>query len=227
MPRYLKGKSPYRKKNRIKIVIFIIFSAIIIMMTYGIANIDERIMPSVLAMANNKATNLINQAINNSMQVITKENGLTATDFYYKTTDNTGQVTSMSVNTVLVNDVCSKLAVGISQQLEGMELETVTMPIGGFFGIEAFANLGPSYSVTLMPVGNSIIEYESEFSSVGINQVNFQIWLLVESKVKIVNPIQGAEISVNRKIPLVNTIFSGQVPETYMDNVPVGSSIVR
>jgi len=84
-------------------------------------------------------------------------------------------------------------------------------------GLDTLAQFGPHFSFSLAPIGNALVDYESSFTAVGINQTHFAVWLTVESTVRIINPVQSSEIIVNRTVSLVDTIISGEVPETYLN----------
>jgi hypothetical protein len=66
-----------------------------------------------------------------------------------------------------------------------------------------------------MPIGAANVEYHTSFTSAGINQINFQVWLTVTAAMQIVNPLQTREAAVERSVPLVNTVFAGEIPEIF------------
>ncbi len=225
MAKYAKIKNPKKKKKRFRTLLFFTYSMLIICIAYTFTQFDKKVLPPVLASVDKSAKTRINKAINNSIVKISTDEDLQATDFYRKSENNNGEISSLAVNTVLVNDFCAKLAVEISEELNNMEPESVKIPIGAVFDINVFSNLGPSYPISVTPIGNAIVDYETKFESVGINQINFQLWLKVDSSVKVINPIQNQDIIVSRKIALVNTVFSGQVPETYLNNIPISEVV--
>ena len=66
-----------------------------------------------------------------------------------------------------------------------------------------------------MPMGAVKVDYETAFSSVGINQINYKIWLSVKMELRIVNPLYQEELTLSRKIMLADLVFSGRVPNHY------------
>ncbi len=214
----IKAQKPAQKKGNF--LGFILFSACILALAYTLGNLDKKILPPVMATMEKTAKNKINQAIDTSLQRAVTQKGLNADDFYLKTTDTSGMINALSINTVLVNNMCSQMAVDISRELEQIGQTTVQIPISTILNLQSFANIGPTYPITVMPIGNATVDYDTSFEAVGINQIHFQLWLKVDSFVRVVNPIQEQEIIVSRKIALVNTVFSGKVPDTYMGGVP-------
>ncbi|MCL2203413.1 MAG: sporulation protein YunB [Defluviitaleaceae bacterium] len=183
---------------------------------YSFYRFDRTILPLVLDAAELKLQTDINNVINDVIQEIIRENRITAADFYTQRMDATAGGPVLSVNTVLVNDMCNIAAMRISERLNNLEPEIVSVPIGMAFGLDTLAQVGPHFTFTMAPIGNALVNYDSRFTAVGINQVHFAVWLNVEAVVRIINPVQSFEVAVNRHVSLVDTIISGVVPETYL-----------
>ncbi len=124
---------------------------------------------------------------------------------------------TVTVNTVLVNDICNMVAARVSEKLSNLNPEPVSVPVGMALGLDTLAYFGPRISFRLSPVGNALVDYESKFESVGINQVHFEVWLTVESTIRIINPVQSSSVTVTRDVSLVDTMVSGAVPDTYLN----------
>jgi len=220
MPKYYKYHLQSRLRKA-KVFLLIVISIACICLAVIFSQLNERLMPPILAVAEMMAVNEMNIAIDNSLRRLSYEGKLrTAEDYYTKRIDSYGNVYALAVNTILVNEVTSLLAVDISRALSDMGSEAVSIPLGILFSRGVFANLGPRYTINVMPTGNAQVDYETRFESVGINQIHFQLWLNVNAVVQVVNPIQHKDIVVERRIVLVNTIFSGQVPHAYFTGVP-------
>jgi hypothetical protein len=69
----------------------------------------------------------------------------------------------------------------------------------------------------MLPTGNALVNYESRFGAVGINQAHFEVWLTVVSTIRIINPVQSSTVTVIREVSLVDTVISGVVPDTYLN----------
>lgn len=210
-------KTDMRSRTRKRINPLLIFSILLVILTVSIVQIDKRVFPQIYEIAHIKSKNKINTAINFSVSEISKELDLKAPDFYFKSFDESGRVCDVSVNTILVNEFCALLAERISSRLLHMGNEVISLPTGSLSGIRYFANLGPDYTAYITPMGDAYVNYDCSFESVGINQVNFQLWLIVDSTAKVVNPLQSQEITLSRKVALVNTVITGEVPDTYLN----------
>ena len=198
---------------RTKTYIFILLITLLFATFHVFINqIERRFFPAIMAMSETIMQTKINQTMYEAAQKTISEMNLTTSDFYTRSGD------SISVNSILVNEICAKIAVEISNSLSAAKPETVTLPIGAMLGLDFLSNYGPDFSVVVLPMGNAVVDFETSFISVGINQVNFQIWLNIESNIRIVNPLQETSLNVKRKIALMNTVIRGEIPHMYFNN---------
>jgi len=212
------SRKPKRRRGAAKVktyslffILFLVFSTFLYVSLF-----DRRILPLVMEISNIHAAAGINRVIARDLAVALDERGLASEDFYIKTLDGSGNISSLSVNALLVNEICAMLAGGISTALANSAQQEVFVPMGMFTGINAFAAMGPAYKVRVMPVGFASVDYSSSFVSAGINQINFQIWLDITASVRVVIPLNPQTVSISRRVLLVNTVFSGEVPSVYL-----------
>jgi len=190
---------------------------LIIVFVHSFYRFDRRILPMVLEAVELHIQAEINNVINYVIQEIILERNVTAADFLVQSTGYGQNVKPvLSVNTVLVNDICNAAAQRISERLTNLEPEVVSVPMGMALGLDTLAQTGPRFTFTLAPIGNALVNYESSFTAVGINQIHFAVWLTVESVVRIINPVHSSEVMVMRNVSLVDTVISGVVPDTYL-----------
>lgn len=207
------GRRRRKKMKRGKKFVIISLIAIIISGVFVFRAIDQTIIPAVITLASQRAITYVNEIINTELIDTINTFELTSEDFYAMTTDEAGRLMGLSVDTILVNQVAAMLAVDISRRLTENEGLHIGVPIGLFTGIPIFAGLGPDFYVTILPSGDAVVDYATSFTSAGINQINFQVWLYIEVNMRIVIPLQEAPIPISRQLPLVNTVFAGEVPE--------------
>ncbi|MCL2840782.1 MAG: sporulation protein YunB [Defluviitaleaceae bacterium] len=205
-----------------KLIAFVMMILLIVAAGRSFYRFDRLVIPLALEAAEMRIQAEINNVINSVVQDIIHYNDISAEDFILQSQPLASQLPVLSVNTVLANEVCNIAAKRISYLLNNLEPETVYVPMGMALGVDIFAQVGPRFSFDLAPIGNALVNYESSFTAVGINQTHFAVWLNIESVVRIINPGQSTEIIVSRNISLVDTVISGIVPDTYlnMDAVP-------
>ena len=207
----MKKRRNYKKKTyKIILILFFIISLLLISMQY-----EDNILPSVSEMSENYAINAINEKINTSVEKIIDEMDLTSNDFFEKSFDNENKINYISVNSILVNKFCADVAEEITKQIKEFEEIEIELPLGNILGIEILSNLGPEIDISLDQIGSTLVDYETDFQSKGINQINFKIWLNTKNEIKVISPIFAKKIIVKRKLMLVNTVFNGATPEVY------------
>ena len=208
---------PRRGVKQYVLVFFLILFILGCFAGYSYYRFDRKILPLVLASTDLRIKTAINNAIHTEVHHIIRAREVSASDFYIQSLDSNGKGNMLSVNTVLVNDICNAAAMAISERLSVMDPERISVPIGMALGLDTLANLGPRFSFSLRPTGNALVDYGSSFEAVGINQTHFEVWLTVVSTVRIINPVQSSTITISRDISLVDTIITGTVPETYLN----------
>ena len=191
-------------------IVFLLLTSIIfvILMLY-----DTKIFKTVVEISHIQSKSTANTIIDEAVQNTIKELNITSSDFFIEKQQYS---TAVSVNTILINTFCSTVSMAITEGMEKIAEEHISIPIGVITGIEMFSNIGPSSPFYIKPMGIASVDYETSFSAEGINQINFKIWLNVCMDIRIVNPLRSETMSVSRKIMLVDTIINGTVPERYM-----------
>lgn len=222
MNRHRKKRPRTSKFFKFKLSIFIFISIFILCIFCFLMQFDSKVLPTAISISEKYATTRINEEINNAVDNVISQEQLTSSDFFKKTLNTNEQLNYLSVDTLLINEICSKVASQISKNLNLLEEQKIILPIGIFSGVNFLSNYGPKFSVTIVPMGKTVVDYDTSFEAVGINQINFQIWLNIETEIDIINPLYSNPIIVKRKLMLVNTVFNGEVPSTYLDipNMP-------
>ena len=180
--------------------------------------LDYYLMPQVSVQTDEMARNIINTAIDQAL--LDAGEGLAPQDFFSLTQDPSGMVNSLIVNTMLVNQKATEMATSIGENIGPLTAGRARLPIGSLLGIDILAGIGPEIPVTFRYLGSTNVDYESEFRAVGINQVNFALWVVVNASVRVVNPLEYKDVSITRRIAIVDTVFSGTVPQLYLDGTP-------
>ncbi len=206
--------------HRIQGVLAIISIIAIVGVLY--IQLDSEIMPSIMAMAELEATTLATEAINNAISQTLVSNQTSIEDLLHYDYNDSGELVSWNVNSILINNLCAEIVSQCSHELKNIGTVPFEIPLGNLTGSRIFANLGPSIIVEVLPVGTVRVNYENDIKSTGINQVNHTVWLDVQATIQVVVPLFSNQVVVDRKIMLVDKVISGQVPDSYV-NVPADS----
>ncbi|MFR4987085.1 MAG: sporulation protein YunB [Lachnospirales bacterium] len=212
-------KRKFKRKKLFKIPFFsLTILCIFIWLIYlFILQFENEVLPTAIKVSQKYATNIISQEINKSVERTITSLRLHTNDFFNKNVNKDTNKTYLDVDTILINNVCAKVSDELSKNLKNINDTKIDLPIGVFSGISAFSEFGPPFTVSLSSIGDAIVDYETNFQSVGINQINFQVYLNISCSISIINPMYKKDIDVSRKLMLVNTIFDGEVPKTYLN----------
>lgn len=202
------------KRKIRKYVVFFTFTVSVMAAAFIIAT-EKYIMPAAADICLIQAKETANNIINSAVDEVLKEKSEGGRNILSLETEN--GTTMIMVDTISINLICAEISSSITEKIANMENNIVKVPYGAASGIGIFANSGPDLEFEIMPAGDTTVDYETEFTSAGINQTNYKIWLTVNITISLVNPIYDRNISMNRKIMLADTIIKGDLPSNYID----------
>jgi sporulation protein YunB len=204
--RYVAKKSPF-------LVLTILVC--IIMMLYYI--IDKNLKPIIMVMSENKARIIATQAINEAAnRKIAKDD---YKDLVTVMIDKDGKVTMLKIDPILMNKLATETTLAIQEELNGIDSKSLKIPFANIFGSQLLANTGPSINVRIQPIGSVKVDYKSAVEAAGINMARHNIYLYVETNIRIIAPFIRNDVGVATHVPISETIIVGEVPESYI-NVP-------
>jgi len=202
------------KKGRHLPKLFILFLIVFIPVLFLLVQCDNRIFGAVLEISRLQSKTTTNKVIDKAVQDTIQRLQVESSDFFI---DNQDDLAKVSANTLLINEFCSTISGEITKGMDKVSNECIPIPLGMITGIDLLSSLGPKIPFSVRPMGTATVDYETSFTSVAINQVNFKIWLNISADIKIVNPLRQEKVSLTRKIMLVDTVISGTVPERYLN----------
>lgn len=202
------------KRKIRKYVVFFTFTVSVMAAAFIIAT-EKYIMPAAADICLIQAKETANNIINSAVDEVLKEKSEGGRNILSLETEN--GTTMIMADTISINLICAEISSSITEKIANMENNIVKVPYGAASGIGIFANSGPDLEFEIMPAGDTTVDYETEFTSAGINQTNYKIWLTVNITISLVNPIYDRNISMDRKIMLADTIIKGDLPSNYID----------
>jgi len=210
-------KKPLSKKSKKRLSFFVTIVLTIIALLFSLQRLDNVLIPVALDIAQKAIVSDIAKIIDNAYSSVIEEKRVESTDLFNVYFDkDSGKVSSIFVNTVLVNYISNYMAVRISSDLNMLTSNSVSVPAGSISGFQMFSNIGPTYKIRIRPVGDATVNLRTEREAIGINQVHFLVWIDVKCEVQIIAPFQeGRVVAVTRSLPLINTYFSQEIPNVY------------
>lgn len=175
-------------------------------------SLSETIYAFAEAHARWMATEIINKTI--SEKVVPN---VSYTDLIKPERNFQNEIVFLQINMSKVNQITSEAILEIQKSLEQLNNEQYKIPLGQALGLKLLANLGPKFTLTLLPVGTVEANITDDFQEAGINQTRHRIFLTVKSTVKVVIPLISEAIPIETKVPLADAIIVGRVPNTYLN----------
>ena len=195
-----------------------IFIFIISILIGSFIYIDNKLRPTITVIAETKAIELANRSINKAVANIVDENIEYEDLIYVKTGDNEN-IKMMQANSILMNEIASKVALEIQSEMKKIKTTSTYIPIGTALGSPLLAKYGPTIKVSIEPIGTVTVDFGTDFESSGINQTRHRIYLKSTTQVKVVVPLTTSTKEIKTQIPICETIIVGDVPQNYV-NIP-------
>ncbi len=192
-------------KNLLIMFVIILFSVIIL------SGFNKRIMPIIIETSCLEVKSFADKTIDDVVRQSISDMNLKSSDFI----SVHNETKTVSADTVLVNNLCALVDSKLDETFSKQGKKKIAIPLGAASGVDILSNTGPDVSFTLVYKDDTSVNYETSFTSAGINQTNYKVWLTVDVTMRLVNPLKSTDVTATRKIMLVDTIIKGVVPQTY------------
>lgn len=143
-----------------------------------------------------------------------QERGVDYSDFVTITRNEAGEITALSADMARLNLLRAELSAHLLERLEDSQLE-LTIPVGSLLPLEPTWARGPELHLRALALGTASAEFESEFTSAGINQTRHRLWLELSVPVTVLLPGGGEELTVDSRLCVAETVIVGRVPQTW------------
>lgn len=134
-------------------------------------------------------------------------------DFVNISTDGSGLVTAVSTDASSINLFKSRLENEITESLEKLHTENISIPIGAFSGLTVLTEAGPEMSFTYFLTGSFSAVITDSFESAGINQTLHKVELEVTGTIILASYGYEEEIEITTNYVLSQTVIGGEVPQ--------------
>lgn len=177
--------------------------------------IETHLKPTLLTIAEAKATLLATQSINNVISESVNL-GIDPQKLVNVTLDSRGRVVLIQSNTMEFNKIAADTTIKVQNSLKELGEEKITIPMGQILGSQLLASVGPNIVVTIIPIGTVQVKVVDKFEQAGINQTKHMVYLMATTQIRIVVPLVSKSVSVNTQVPIAEYVVVGEVPGTYV-----------
>lgn len=205
-------KSRESKKKFSAFLIVLLFVSFLI---FGTIYFIEEVRPVMMSVAQSEAQVTAQRSINNAIIDIFAKNSVSYEDVLVIEKETDGSVSAVKSNFESVNKLKAELSNKIQNYISAIEKIEVHIPMGTLMGSDIFSGVGPRFGVDFVPSGVVEVDFESKFEDAGINQTRLTIELNVKTKIGLVMPSVTTGIEAETKVPVIQTVIVGDVPQSY------------
>ncbi len=175
--------------------------------------------PVIIKYAISQAETLLLDCSNDATVSVLKDNNTKYGDIVNLSYDNSGYITGLQIDILSINLLKSLLSNKISELVANRELYKIRIPVGTFLGNEFVSGLGPEIEFNLQLTSTSVVDFEHEFVSAGINQVLHKIIINIETKGSLVVANCKENFSVKTTTIAAQTVIVGATPDSFTEVV--------
>lgn len=155
-------------------------------------------------------------AVVNSSVASTLASDKSTADVVKVTFDSENNVTAVSVDTVILNEIIRNVIRSVQSSLDGIGRGGITIPLGTLSGISVVSGVGPEIDVRVIPVGIAEATVATSFTEVGINQTRHVISLKLVTDVNLYLAGASGNVKTTTEVPVAEHIIVGKIPDTYL-----------
>lgn len=176
-----------------------------------------RLRPAAAVIARTQAENTVNRVVEEAVLADLSQREIGYGDFVTIQRDSAGNITALTTDMAAINQLRGQLIECVLGEVEGVDVSAIQVPLGSLLDIDLFWAKGPSLCLHSMSVGTVSAEFESEFTSAGVNQTRHRIWLDVQVPLTLILPGDRVETEVDTRLCVAETVIVGKVPDAYLN----------
>ena len=206
---YLQRKS---RKRRIIIAISLLILILASIFLYIFCVINPIVKEATWASIYSLSTSAVSDAI---YDVIAEQN-IEYEDLVEISYDNNNEISLISIDTVLVNNLARRFYQVAQVYLDRMGDNGLDIAIGTFTGLPFLVGVGPTINIKLVQIGAMTSCFKSKFTSAGINQTNHSLYIELHASVSLVLPTYSSTVDSVTEFLVTESVIVGDVPEVYL-----------
>ncbi len=127
-----------------------------------------------------------------------------------------GDISTVSVNYSIVNEMKSEIAMIVSQKLNKQDEIPVYVPLGAFCNNIFLMGKGPRIKFILVQRGCVQADFEHGFEAAGVNQVMHTLKVTLDADVALMLPFYDTHTYMKTSAILAQTVINGDIPDYYL-----------
>ena len=207
-----KGRASLFKKT-------VCFSLIFIGMlsVFGVYLFSKHLRPTIISVSQKIAENEVSRIIDEEIKRLMLEEFLTYDKITIISRDSGGNVTSISANSVLINNFANELDICVGNRIDSADTMKTEIYLSSLLGIDLLSGVGPKVPLRFQPISVTHADISHKFEQSGINQTLHTIELSICIDIEILLPLANSTITVTSVMPIAQTLIVGSVPKGYFN----------
>lgn len=173
--------------------------------------------PKIISISQRFAENEVSDFIDIEIKRLMLEEFLSYDKIAIISRDSSGRVTSVTTNSVLINNFANDLDIAIGNRIENADVIENKIYLSSLLGIDLLSGLGPKIPVRFQQVSVIHADVTHTFEEAGINQTIHTIHLGVTVEIEILMPFAYSRMDVVSSMPIAQTLIVGTVPDAYLN----------
>lgn len=199
----------YRKSRGKRFLLFVILLVVLAVI------LDGQLRPLIRTMAATQARIIFNNAVNEAVLEQLEGSGAQYGDLVNIEKDSSGKVLAITSNVVRMNELKAAVSLKVQEKLVNNQENEFNIPIGTLLGSELLHGRGPRIPLKISLSAGVVTDFESNFTSAGVNQTRHQIYMKVTATVFVLIPGYDTSTQAETSVPVAETVIVGDVPNVY------------
>lgn len=178
--------------------------------------LQARLRPAAVVLAKAQTQNAMSALLERTVADDLARRGVSYDDLVTIRRDERGSITALTCDMAALNLLRSELTAAVLEELESGEIPPIQIPLGSLLELEPLWARGPSIRAQVLRSGTVSAEFQSEFSSAGVNQTMHRVWLELSVPMTVLLPGGGVEARTDTRLCVAETVIVGEVPTTYL-----------
>ncbi len=203
--------------NRLKRLIALILIASGIMSLAFLYAYAKYLRPKIITISQKFVENEVSNIVDREIKNLMLEEFLSYDKITIISRDASGKVTSISTNSVLINNFANELDIKIGDVIDENERFENRVFLSSLVGFDLLAGIGPKVPIRFEPLSVTHADITHTFEETAINQTLHTIILTVSIDIEILLPFAYSSITVESQMPIAQTLIVGSVPDAYFN----------
>lgn len=178
---------------------------------------SKHLRPTIISVSQKTAENEVSRIIDEEIKRLMLEEFLTYDKITVISRDSGGNITSVSANSVLINNFANELDICIGNRIDNTDTMKTDIYLSSLLGMDLLSGIGPKVPLRFQPISVTHADIAHKFEQSGINQTLHTIELSICIDIEILLPMASSTITVVSAMPIAQTLIVGTVPREYFN----------